>query len=461
MTSTPSRVLFVGRTIAHFSYYESIIAALLERGATVDYATDEQWSSKWAGGDQSIREFSDRYPGLKSSALVRRSDEHRDRIFAMRELRSYRSYLVREHTTPFYVQRWRAYLTEAQRKKYDQAEHEKLLKSPFADIALRWEEARTPSDPGIVDYIRAKAPDAMILTPTNMRFSEETDYLKAARKLGIPTAVPVLSWDNLSTKGLVQIAPDKLFVWNEFQYDDAVRIQKMPRSRVEVAGAPFFDKWFDPAEDTVSREAFCRTLGLDPEKKILLYLGSSRNIAKDESWFVEEVAGLLASASHPDLAGFQILVRPHPANAAIYKRLIEAGICVFPQDGALPETRQDFADMRNTFLHASAALGINTSGMIDAVLADLPTFSVRLEQYAQTQADSKHFRYLEDGDALYLTDSLEGFAQTLARTARGEDPKAGSRQAFAKRFARPRGLDRSAGDVIAEAVLKMARPYRG
>jgi hypothetical protein len=113
--------------------------------------------------------------------------------------------------------------------------------------------------------------------------------------------------------------------------------------------------------------------------------------------------------------------------------------------------------MRNSFEHADAALGINTSGMIDTVLAGLPTFSVKLPQYAQTQADSRHFRYLEEGGALYLPDDLAAFAATLGTVMSGTDPKAGSRREFARRFARPQGLERSAGDVIAAEVLALAR----
>lgn len=48
----------------------------------------------------------------------------------------------------------------------------------------------------------------MVLSPVNMRFSEELDYLKAARELGIPTHLAVYSWDNLSTQGLIHMTPD-------------------------------------------------------------------------------------------------------------------------------------------------------------------------------------------------------------------------------------------------------------
>lgn len=455
---SPVRVLFVARTIAHFSYYESVLAALLARGAKLEVAFDERWSRKWSSGDQSaVQEFKESHPDLVTSWSVRRSDWRRGLIFALRELRSYRSYLTRAETTPYYVERWRGYLTDGWKACSRSATFRKVLSSRRGGRALELAEALTPPDQGILDFLRSKRPDVMVVSPLNMRFSEETDYVKAARQLGIPTALPVLSWDNLSTKGLIQIPPDKVFVWNEHQYDDAVGIHGLKPEEVAIAGAPFFDKWFGARADIQSREEFCARLGFDPGRRILLYLGSSRNIAANETWFVEKLMRWLRDNKDPKLRGCQLLVRPHPANAKIYEKLAGEGLRVYPEGGALPETREDFAQMRDSFFHADAALGINTSGMIDAVLAGLPTFSVRLERYAATQSDSQHFRYLEADDALYLCEDLTGFCGTLSKLFKGEDPKVENRRAFARKFARPQGLERSAGDVVADGVLELAR----
>ena len=452
------RVLFVARSIAHFSYYDSVLASLLGRGAQVEIAFDSGWSKKWRRTDmRAVDEFKRDHPELATSWSVRRSDEHRDRIFALRELRAYRSYLTRRETTPYYIERWRGYLQEPWKSRSEKAVFRALLASPLGALALQIAEASTPPDPGVVEFIRSRAPDVMVVSPLNLRFSEETDYVKAARALGVPTAMPVVSWDNLSTKSLIQIPPDRLFAWNEHHLKDAMVIHGIPREKIEVAGSPFFDKWFGPESEIPDRETFCRQVGLDPSRRILLYLGSSRNIAANEVWFVEKLRRFLGASQNEQLRGCQLLIRPHPANAAIYQELSGEGLSVFPKEGELPETREGFAQMRASFRHAGAALGINTSGMVDSVLADLPTFSVRLPRYAQTQAEAKHFRYLEADDALYVSDDLTGLCETLIRLFGGEDPKAENRKAFARKFARPRGLERPAGDVIAESLLAMAR----
>ncbi len=451
------RVLFISRTIAHFSYYDSILAALLARGAEVEIDFDTGWSKKWRQTDMTaVKAFAADHPELRTGWSVRRSDARRGWVYALRELRSYRSYLTRAETTPYYVERWRQYLAEPWLSRSRSPVFRVLLASPAAGALLKAAEAATPPDPGIVEFIRARAPDVMLVSPANLRFSEETDYIKAARSLGVPTAIPVLSWDNLSTKGLIQVPPDRLYVWNQHHLKDAVEIHGIARDRIEVVGSPFFDKWFAPAAGLPGRKAFCRRLGLDPARPILLYLGSSRRIAENEAWFVRKLLRFLAASRDERLRRCQLLVRPHPANAKIYQGLSGKGVSVFPEDGELPETREGFADMRASFHHAAAAVGINTSGMVDAVLAGLPTCSVRLPRYAETQSEAVHFRYLEQDDALYLSDDLAGFCETLIGLFGGDDPKAEGRQAFARKFARPQGLDRAAGDIIAEGVLKLA-----
>lgn len=462
MKTPPLKVMFVGRSTSHFSYYESIVAALHARGAVVDFVLDKRWSKSNLGGAQgAISEFAADNAWFKHSWAPRRADKWRDRAFALRELRSYRSYIARKQTTPFYIKRWKGYLTPGQQALAEKPWFNALLRLPIAGWALEAYENRViPPDPGAIEFIQKRAPDVMILSPMNMRFSEDTDYCKAAKALGVPTAVSTLSWDNLSTKGILQVKPDRLFVWNKYQAADAYEIQKMPRDEVTLAGSPFFDKWFDDAGTLLSREDFCKLVGFDPAKKILLYLGSSKNIAKDESWLPASLRKRLRGSKKQAMQDCQILVRPHPANADIYATLDGDGLKVWPKDGALPETRAQFADMRNSFHHADAAVGINTSGMIDAVLADLPTFSIRLERYAHTQADSKHFQYLEQGDALYVMEDEQSFLGALYGVFKGDDPKAAHRRAFSQMFARPQGLDRSAGDVIAEQVLAMAAQKR-
>lgn len=446
------RVLFVGRSAAHFSYYETVLAALLERGAEVELALDRGWSGKLETpiAHAPIAKFVELHPELKVGWLTRRADAWRNPIFALRELRAYRSYLARRETTDFYVRRWERYLP-SKLAAFKQQPLKALLRTGLGEGALQLAEAATPCDSGIVAFIAARRPDVLIVSPMNARFSEETDYVKAARKLSVPTALLVLTWDNLSTKGLIQIMPDRVLAWNEQHRDDAVAIHGVPPERISIVGAPFFDKWFDRSAEIEWRESFCARAGLDPSAPFLLYLGSSRNIAEDETWFVREMQAALSARARP----VQLLVRPHPANAGIYASMPD--VRVWPKAGALPETAAALADMRAAFAHCVGAVGVNTSAMIDAVLADIPTFSVLLPRYAETQSEAVHFRHLRAAGALEIVPDMAAFMTAIECLSAGQDERAQGRARFAENFARPHGLNKSAGVLAAEEALKLAQ----
>ena len=73
-------------------------------------------------------------------------------------------------------------------------------------------EDAVPSDPGIERLLAAHRPDMLLVSPAIDLGSNQSDFLKSADRLGIPTGVLVYSWDNLSTKGRLHVAPGRLFV---------------------------------------------------------------------------------------------------------------------------------------------------------------------------------------------------------------------------------------------------------
>jgi len=73
---------------------------------------------------------------------------------------------------------------------------------------LRGLERVIPTAAGIEDFLREQRPDLLLVTPLIELGSQQVDYVKAARALGIRSALCVASWDNLTSKGLVRVLPD-------------------------------------------------------------------------------------------------------------------------------------------------------------------------------------------------------------------------------------------------------------
>src|SRR5207248_1046887 len=68
-------------------------------------------------------------------------------------------------------------------------------------------EAMLPPDPRLEDEIRSLDCDAIVLLSRCAREGPDRDVVKIARRLGIPSAMLVWSWDNLSSKAVLTEHP--------------------------------------------------------------------------------------------------------------------------------------------------------------------------------------------------------------------------------------------------------------
>src|SRR5258708_7750898 len=95
----------------------------------------------------------------------------------------------------------------------------------------------------IVAFFRDQNGDVVLITPVINFHSSQNALIRGAVAAGYPTALLVHSWDNLTNKGLVQHAPDRVLVWNDAQKKEAVELQGIEPNRVVVTGAQSYDQW--------------------------------------------------------------------------------------------------------------------------------------------------------------------------------------------------------------------------
>lgn len=446
------RILFCGRSTAQFPYHASIVDALLADGHSVRLLYDKEWSGRIAYGG-SLTIYAQEQPKLAVGWSLRRSGPLRSIIFPLRELRSVVSYLNRPSQSRFYLKRWINYLPAGLRFIAQNPYGRRLLKSELVGRALKHIEVIVPPDRGIKQEIEAYAPSVVVCSPANQRFSEELEYLKAAKSLGIPTALPVYSWDNLSTKGLIHVAPDLLLAWNGVHEQEAINIHGLDPSRIVQTGSPFFDKWFTMQQRSGDRGEFMRKVGLDPARPYLLYLGSSANIARDESWVVAEIAQSLRGTEQE---GMQVLVRPHPANNEVFNKVVTEGVSIWPRKRQLPEDPESQLDFVNSVRHAVLSVGINTSGMIDALIQDRPVAAFVSETFKATQEEAVHFQHMQAAGCLYEVHSVTELLKLTKRVGAGEsDVMCRRRRDFVRAMVRPHGLEFDAGALSAWCIARL------
>ncbi|MEW5984292.1 MAG: hypothetical protein AB1806_18220 [Acidobacteriota bacterium] len=320
---------------------------------------------------------------------------------------------------------------------------------------LRSIESVLPPSRAIAEFLREQAPDLVVVTPLVDFGSPQVDYIKAARRSGIPSALGVASWDNLTNKGTVKLAPDRIFVWNEVQRSELVEMHGVPADRVVVTGAQIFDHWFGWTPSR-TREVFCRDVGLAPDRPILVYVGSSYFLAPHEAAFA--VRWLATLRSTPGvLAGTGVLFRPHPNNFDQWGRVDLSGFanaCVWPPPGADPFSPNAKKDFFDSLYHSGAVVGVNTSALIEAGIVGRPVCAVLAPEFAHSQEGTLHFRYLLQvaGGVVRAADSMRAHIEDLeAVLAPGHDTATQSRR-FVEAFVRPFGLDMAATPLLAEAV---------
>ncbi|MBM3777155.1 MAG: hypothetical protein FJW23_02805 [Acidimicrobiia bacterium] len=317
-----------------------------------------------------------------------------------------------------------------------------------------------PPHPFFARFLEGTGADVVVATPSVNFGSDQSDILRAAAGLGMRTAAAVPSWDNLTTKGRLAWVPDRVLVWNAAQVEEAVTLHGVPRERVAPCGAPVFDHWFDwePSRD---REAFCREVGLDPARAYVLYLGSSLFLAPYESEFVAEWVTELRAARDPALARAGVLIRPHPTNTQQWNSAgleLFPGLAIWPARPGNPSTlafRQDFFD---SLFHAAAVVGVNTSAQIEAAILRRPVLAAPVVEQTRFGARTLHFAHLAGGGEpmAWTAPDWETHFEQL-KTALGTPGVADQRSdRFVARFVRPHGRDRTAGSVVAGALLDLA-----
>ena len=323
-------------------------------------------------------------------------------------------------------------------------------------------ERAVPPHRAILDFVRRRKPDAVLVTPLVELGSDQVEYIKAAQALGIPSGLLVHSWDNLTNKGLIHARPDRVFVWNDAQKREAVRLHGIPATQVVVTGAPGFDQWFDRGPST-ARDAFCRTVGLPADAPFFLYVCSSQFIAPHEDDFVRKWIRALRLAPDAEVRAAGVLVRLHPrtqpqhAGRFVYPEFDR--VAVWPRGGANPVDDASKNDYFDSLYHAAAVVGINTSAQIEAAIVGRPVFSIRVPEYAATQEGTLHFDYLlhEGGGLLQIADTLEEHARALAPALRSPDDGRHRLQPFVRGFVRPHGLDVAATPLLADSIETLAR----
>ena len=328
---------------------------------------------------------------------------------------------------------------------------------------IQWLERSMPRSAATRAFLEAQAPDALVLTALTFSRSSALEQLKAARGLGIPVGAAIMSWDHLSSKALLHIAPDMTLVWNEVQQREAVDLHHLPTAAVVVTGAQCYDHWFE-REPSRSRDEFCREMGLNPQRPFILYVCSTMSPAPTplEPLFVKQWVEALRASADPALRDIGVLVRPHPERIKEWAEVNLDGIENVAVHGGTPidvSSRNDYFD---ALAHSRAVVGLCTSAFLEAAIAGRPVLTLLLSAYRMHQDGMAHFRYLLNvaGGLLHTAPDLDAHLRQLSNVVTAPEGRDERNRRFLTAFVRPEGLDAPATPRFVEAVERLAHTPR-
>jgi|OpeIllAssembly_1097287.scaffolds.fasta_scaffold00974_2 hypothetical protein len=330
---------------------------------------------------------------------------------------------------------------------------------------LRVIDRAVPASRSHKRYIRKIRPDALLVSPLLSHSGQQSEYLRAARSLGVPTAYCVASWDNLTTKGAMRGDPDYIILWNDIQKKEAIDLHGAAAERILVTGAQYFDEWFvrRPSRD---RKDFCRIVGLPSDRPILMYMCSSNFMAPNERVFVLKWIASLRRSAAPEIAEAGVLIRPYPEYADQWREVDFSpygNVVVWPSTGEYAITESAKRNFYDSVYHSLAVVGVNTTAMIESAIIGRCVLSVLASEFNESQSNTIHFSYLkqENGGFLYLARDLDEHIAHLEIILREEDRMSQQIARFVAHFARPHGIHQPCVPIVAQAIEELRETAPG
>ncbi len=294
--------------------------------------------------------------------------------------------------------------------------------------------------------------------------------MRVAYRMGIPTAVFVFSWDNLTSQSRIMVPYGDYLVWHDGMRRELLELYpEVGADRVYAAGTPQFDYHFKP-ELQLGREELCRRIGVDPARPFVLYTTGIANHFFEEHHHVETVARLLGELQLP--ARPQLVVRTYAKGTSPEMRaLAERGLpeTVFPPvawDERFQTPRyEDLAVYSSLLRHA--ALGINAASTVSLELMafDKPVINLDFDPPGTDlpwclgfgrHIRFDHYRPVALSGAVMIARSVDDMKHMLRRGLSEPGADSDARRRFlADTFGDL--LDGNAGRRIAERLLAIAR----
>jgi hypothetical protein len=292
----------------------------------------------------------------------------------------------------------------------------------------------------------------------------------AARKLGIPSATFIYSWDNLP-KGRMAVYADYYFVWSEFMKNELLGYYPdVTPDRVRIVGTPQFEPYSDESLFE-PRAVFLQRLNLDPARPVVCFSGDDVLTSPYDPVYLEDLAEACESIPLPKRP--QILFRRSPVDrshryASVLTKYPEIAVSDPPwkaySDADWAEvvpTPADTALLVNVVRHCDLVVNLASTMAMDFAVYDKPGIYVAYNPKAASPSAGgtdcyrlPHMKSVHELQPVYWARSPKELGQLVLHALRNPQEKQAERKAWLHRHVlQPMG---EASERLAEALKELA-----
>src|SRR3990172_9698421 len=244
-----------------------------------------------------------------------------------------------------------------------------------------------------------------------------------ARHHGCKVLANIISWDNISTKGLLDTSAQHYTLWSEEMAEELEMYFPCIKSKRHVVGSPQFDLYYKD-ELLLKREDFLSSLGLNPSLPYILYTTNTPVAMPDEHLIVRRYwkeinrSGLSNNVS--------LIIRLQPKDK-IERYSEMQGMENFaitlagtPKwngvDCWIPD-REDMIRLANSMRYAAVSVNVASTMSLESFCVKLPTINVAFKSgdmrwnkslwSFEMYHTSVHYRALVENGAVAIARSME------------------------------------------------------
>lgn len=219
---------------------------------------------------------------------------------------------------------------------------------------------------------------ALVFNTSHIHNSYSLDLLYACKKARIRTATFLFSWDNLTSQGRIIPTYDFYFTWNGKIKNDLLQYYPfLPEKNIFITGSPQFDFHF-MEEYTYSKEELYDILGIDHQKKIILYSTGMAYYTPKEDLIVKALHEKLKKIN----TDLQLVVRIYAKddNAPFYALRERDDTIKIPDHywevNHLAPTMKDIKLFTSLVKHSAIGINVASTVSLDLAIHNTPVINI-------------------------------------------------------------------------------------